>query len=187
MKFGIKKQKNNEIEAIGKDNLWFQTLSLIERLNRSVKEPGWAIEDKELVYKLKDEFIDKLLIEKPKECKITLYYVPYLRYSEHTKDIAGELMRKDGKKYSFDYYLEQVEPTSADVEDPLKATVEMVIECNDQNFSLHMPVEKLPNEYNANELPRKKWIPTAEFHHIQLKNAQEQYCQLLKQIARFNA
>ncbi len=165
---------------MNKETVWFQILSLVERLNRSVKEPGWSFEDKNTVYKLKDELMNKILIEKPDECEVILYYVPYLRYSERTKDLAGDLMRKDGKKYSFDYYLEQIEPTAADIEEPSKATIEVIVKCNNQRFSLHMPIEKLPNEYNASELPRKKWVPSAEFHHGQLEKAKEQYGKLLE-------
>lgn len=162
-----------------KEIVWFQILTLIERLNRSVKEPGWSVEDKDMVYRLKDELMNKILVEKPEECEVTLYYVPYLRYSERTKDLAGDLMRRDGKKHSFDYYLEQIEPTALDVEDPSKATIEVIIKCNEQSFSLHMPVEKLPNEYNASSLPKKKWISSGEFHHDQLEKAKEQYDKLI--------
>lgn len=158
-----------------KKNVWFQLLSLIDKLNRSIKEPGWSFEDKEMAYKLKDKLLNKLLVEKPEDCEVTLYYVPYLRYSERTKDLAGDLMRRDGKKYSFDYYLEQIEPTAADVEDPTKAIIEVVVNCNGQSFSLHLPISDLPNGYNANELPKKKWIPSTEFHHNQLETAKEQF------------
>ncbi len=161
-----------------KKAVWFQMLSLIDKLNRSIKEPGWSFEDKEMAYKLKDKLLNKLLVEKLEECEITLYYVPYLRYSDRTKDLAGDLMRRDGRKYSFEYYLTQIEPTAADVEDPTKAIIEVLVKCSEQVFSLHMPVGNLPDGYNAAELPKKKWIPSSEFHHNQLEEAKEQFDKL---------
>lgn len=161
-----------------KEEIWFRMLNLVDRLNRSVKEPGWMLEDKNAVYILKDAFLEKLLIEKPEEVDVTLYYIPYLRYSEETKNRAGDLMRRNGNQHSFEYYLKQIRPSCADSEDPTKASIEVVARCMEQTFSLHMPIEKLPSIYDVNTIPCKKWIPSVEFHHQQIVIMQELYQQL---------
>ncbi|MCD7884661.1 MAG: hypothetical protein LUI87_13280 [Lachnospiraceae bacterium] len=160
---------------MNKEMIWLQMLSIIDKLNRSIKEPGWSFEDKTDVYALKDEFLHKLLTEKPSEVKVELFYVPYLRYSERTKDRAGELMRRDGRRHSFEYYLEQIEPSEEDRDDPSKASIEVIAECMEQSFSLHLPIEKLPAGYDIGEIPHKKWVPAMEFHHSQKLLLQEKY------------
>lgn len=100
---------------------WLDLLLYTDRLNRSVKEAGWNYADKEKVYGLKDSVVQTLLRAKPDGVNFELYYVPYFKYSGATKDRAGALMRQDGNKYPFEYYLSQVEPSEYDYEVPEKA------------------------------------------------------------------
>ena len=101
-------------------NSWYDALVLVERLNRSVKEPGWNSSDVQRVYEIKDQFLKLLLEKKPEDVEISLFYCPYMRYSERTKNLAGEMMRADGKRFSFEFYLQQVQPCELDLEDPLR-------------------------------------------------------------------
>lgn len=154
-----------------KENLWYQLLVLVDRLNRSVKEPGWRYEDTQSAYRMKDMVIEKLLREKPAQAPFQLFYCPYIRYSEHSKNAAGALMRADGNKYSFEYYLNQVPPSEFDREDPFKSSYEMVVQCCGQAFSFHFPSALLTEEYRTQSIPKKNWVPAPDFHHQQLVEA----------------
>lgn len=164
------------------ENTWYNLLVLIERLNRSVKEPGWNYADTQRVYQMKDEFLKALLEKQPEEVHVSLYYCPYVRYSERTKNLAGDMMRADGKRFSFEYYLQQVPPCEYDMEDPSRASIEAVAECKGQTFSLHLPLSLLPASYDVNSIPRKAWIPAPEFHHQQLLAADEQFTAWMNEV-----
>ncbi len=161
---------------------WYSTLVLIDRINRLVKEPGWRSEDVRRVYDMKDSFLKLLLEKKPDEVKVSLFYCPYFRYSDTTKNRAGDLMRADGKRYSFEYYLQQVEPSPYDFEDPERSTVEVVAVCNDVSFSFHMPVALLPQDCIAASLPRKAWVAAPEFHHQQLLATEAAFSALMEEL-----
>lgn len=156
-------------------NSWYDALVLVERLNRSVKEPGWNSSDVQRVYEIKDQFLKLLLEKKPEDVEISLFYCPYMRYSERTKNLAGEMMRADGKRFSFEFYLQQVQPCELDLEDPLRATIEAIATCQGQSFSFHLPLSLLPASYDVHSIPRKAWVPAREFHHQQLVTAEERF------------
>lgn len=175
-------------EAImGERDVWLELLGLIDRLNRSVKEPGWYYEDRTELYEMKDRFLVELLAERPDGVELTLYYVPYLRYSASTKVRADELMRKDGRRFPFEYYLGQVEPSAEDSEDPDRALIEIVAECKGLRFSFHMPVQKMPAGFSIAGIPRKDWIPAGEFHHQQLAKAKAEYAGLMDALGKQTA
>lgn len=163
---------------------WLDLLLCIDRLNRSVKEPGWNYSDKENVYRLKDSVVQALLKTKPAGIAFALYYVPYFKYSGTTKDRAGALMRQDGSKYPFEYYLSQVEPSASDYEVPEKALVEVTVECLGQEFSFHMPPDKITEcGYVISSLERKVWINSTDFHHNQLLKLEPRINELLSQVS----
>lgn len=163
-----------------KSTIWLRLLLNIDKLNRSVKEPGWSYEGKQAVYKLKDEIIRKILIEKPCELSLNLYYVPYYLYSKNTKDKAGAMMRQDLGKHPFEYYLAQMNPTAEDIEVPGKATVEVEVICMEQLFSFHMPSSKVEEcGYSVDGMRQKAWISQSNFNEILLHNAQMTISSLL--------
>ena len=160
--------------------LWYRMLSIIDKLNRVLKEDGWIYEDERNAYALKDQVVQKLLQEKPACVQTELYLVPYIRYSMATKDKAGAMMRRDSVKRPFDYYLARVEPSPADVEVPEKANVEVVAACMNETFSFHMPLPQIEAcGYDTASLPRKKWIDAPDFHHAQYLEAKAQIEQAL--------
>ncbi len=165
------------------ENAWLELLALTDRLNRSVKEHGWIPADKDRVYQLKDKVIDKLLKEKPDCVEVTLYYSPYILYSQKTKDAAGDMMRREGRKYPFEYYLSQVPPSPEDGEDPSRAAVEIVAVCMGQRFSFHISPSALPVGYSLNALERKEWIPAPQFHHAHLLEAEKEFASLFEALA----
>lgn len=153
---------------------WQQLLSSLDRLNRAVKEPGWYPEDREAAYLLKDEILLKLLDERPEEVRLELLYVPYIHYSEASKDKAGRLMRADGKRHSFDYYLQQIEPSDDDVDVPEMALLEMVVMVDESRFCFHIPVRKIQNHgVEVGQLPRKQWVSSKDFHRGMLRELEE--------------
>ena len=157
---------------VGKKELtWLFLLMKVNQLNRSVKESGWRYEDKQIVYDLKDRLIQKILTENPKELKTELFYVPYYKYSTQSKDRAGELMRRDGGRQPFEYYLGQIKPGENDIEIRDKATIEVVVSCMNQTFSFHQPfvwVSELGIE--VSNIPQKNWMNAENFHHTMLDN-----------------
>lgn len=163
---------------------WLDLLLYTDRLNRSVKEAGWNYADKEKVYSLKDSVVQTLLRAKPDGVNFELYYVPYFKYSSATKDRAGALMRQDGSKYPFEYYLSQVEPSEYDYEVPEKALVEVTVECLGQEFSFHMPLDKITEcGYVISSLERKVWINSTDFHHSQLLKFEPHIKELLSHVS----
>ena len=145
---------------------WNKLLRLVDAFNRRIKEPGWRYEDKQEVYRLKDLMLKRLLTGKPSCVGMRLWYVPYFRYSQETKDRAGDLMRRDRNQFDFEYYLSQVPPSEGDREDPNKAMVELQAVCLGDSFSFHMPL-RLAEECGVDPaaLPRRPWIDAPEFHH----------------------
>ena len=149
---------------------WLLILMRINNLNRSVKESVWNSEDKAAVYDLKDEIIGKILDQRPAELTVELFYVPYYRYSFASKDRAGSLMRRDGSRHPFEYYLAQIELSPEDREEPDRATVEVVVGCMGETFSFHQPLAWFAARgTDISGLPRKTWINPADFNHAQLQ------------------
>lgn len=172
----VKNKMNNAL-------IWLRILINIDKLNRKLKEPGWSYENKQEAYRIKDEVIQKLLVSRPPEVAVHLYYVPYYLYSMATKDQAGRLMRQDTERHPFEYYLSQVPPSANDIEIPEKASVEVVAECLEQSFSFHMPIGKIEEcGYTAASLERKAWINQSTFTDLFLRNTKENLLGLLDQI-----
>ena len=68
---------------------WLLLLIRINALNRRLKEPGWNYADKDAAYRLKDTVLSKILQSHPEDMKLSMYYVPYVKYSNISKDKAG--------------------------------------------------------------------------------------------------
>lgn len=178
-----KKQGEQVENKMNNALIWLRILINIDKLNRKLKEPGWSYENKQEAYRLKDEVIQKLLVSRPPEVAVHLYYVPYYLYSTATKDQAGRLMRQDTERHPFEYYLSQVPPSANDIEIPEKASVEVVAECLEQSFSFHMPIGKIEEcGYTAASLERKAWINQSTFTDLFLRNTKENLLGLLDQI-----
>lgn len=162
---------------------WFQILMRVNSLNRSVKESPWSSADRTAVYDLKDQIIGKILDERPSELTIELFYVPYYRYCAATKDRAGAIMRQDAGRHPFEYYLNQVELTSEDREDPDRATVEIVITCMGEEFSFHQPAIWCTSRgINVSVLPRKEWINPMDFNHGKLTHIKAEIASILESL-----
>lgn len=169
--------------ASAQQSPWLQLLIRVDGLNRRVKEPGWNYEDKQKVYQLKDMVIKRLLMTRPAEVQLQLYYVPYYKYSEATKDKAGRLMRSSMEKLPFEYFLSQIPPCAQDMELPEKALVEVVAACNGFSFSFHMPVAVVREcGIDTASLNRKVWISAHNFHHELLREQECTITQLLAEI-----
>ena len=157
----------------GQSEDWLAILSSLDKLNGALKEPGWYPEDRDAAYKLKDDVMFWLLDERPEEVSIELLYVPYIRYCEATKDKAGRMMRADGRRHSFDYYLQQIEPTVTDIDVPEKALIEMVATVAGAQFCFHIPAARVSKLGIAVEgLPQKRWIDSKDFHRRMLRELQ---------------
>lgn len=50
-------------------------------------------------------------------------------------------MRADTERKPFDYYIGQIPPGRNDVEIPEKATIEIIINCEDKQFCFHQPLK----------------------------------------------
>ncbi len=150
-------------------SVWFKLLTLIDQANHLIKQGDWFDEDKRYFYNQKDEFLEFIIKKRPAGIEIKFHYIPYLKYSNITKDKAGKLMRADIDKKPFEYYLSMVEPCSQDIELPEKATIEIEINCEKRVFCFHIPQYKT-TEWNLdiNTLPKKVWISGKEFHRKQL-------------------
>ncbi len=145
---------------------WSRILNILDGLNRRVKEPGWNFEDKQEVYRIKDAILSRIMSEKPQELEIQCYYVPYYSYSVKTKDKAGALMRSDPERNPFEYYLSLVEPCEEDIDIPSKATVEIVIICDESRYSFHQPIAWYQSMgERIDVLPKKPWISAPNHHH----------------------
>ncbi len=150
-------------------DIWKRILMITDGLNRRVKETGWNYDDKQAVYRIKDRVLTKIMNDKPDELMVSYFYVPYYSYSMKTKDKAGALMRSDTERNPFEYYLSLVEPCEEDTEVPSKATVEVVVKCEDCCFSFHQPMSwYLQQGGIVDILERKPWISSTNYHHAQL-------------------
>ena len=164
-------------------NTWFKLLTLFEQSNHLVKEGEWFEEDRYEFFTLKDQFLELIVKTKPEPLSVNFYYVPYWKYSNTTKDKAGDLMRSEAKKRPFGYYLSQVEPCSEDMEIPEKATLEIEVTCEDRLFSFHVPVEKtLGWDIDTKSFPKKTWISGKEFHRSQFDKIKGEIEELMKQL-----
>lgn len=174
-------QIDKAVSEKGRGIQWLLLLTKIDGLNRRVKEPGWQYEDKKAVYDLKDQVMADLLRIRPGELSIELFLVPYYSYSRESKDRAGELMRRDPERKPFEYYLGQITPSSNDIEIPEKATVELLITCEGQEFSFHQPMSwYIAQGGDPSALTRKTWISAGNFHHAYLEKMQKEIHDLQK-------
>lgn len=165
---------------------WHKLLSLVDFLNRRVKEPGWRYEDKQAFYQLKDRMLISIMRRAPRSLTVSLFFIPYIQYSSGTKERAGELMRGDRNQYSFEYYLTQVPPTANDVEIPEKAMVELQVKCLGETYRFHMPAQLVVEcGIILGELPRKEWIAAPEFHHNMFAEAEPIIESLLDEVDRW--
>jgi hypothetical protein len=158
-------------------------LLLIDKANHYVKEGEWNSFDKDSIYALKDRFLSQIYTRQPKGTEIELFYVPYYKYSRETKDKAGEMMRRDGNKHNFDYYLALIEPSANDYEVPGAGTIEMLITYRNKTWSFHL-LEDLARRLNIDitKLSRKEWVNQRDFHSIQAKSLKAEAESLLSQI-----
>ena len=143
---------------------WYNLISLFEKSNHQIQEGEWSQEGISDFYLAKDQFLELIVKLNPKYLKINLYYIPYFKYCNLTKDKAGILMREDSSRKPFEYYLAHVEPCNYDKELLDKATIELEIVSESKMFSFHIPVEKT-NNWNIDliTLPKKPWISKKEF------------------------
>jgi hypothetical protein len=145
-------------------------LTLFARLTHSAKSERWPEKDRNEFYSLKDDFLKTLIKDKFRELLIRLYYIPYYRYSTATKDKAGKLMREDNSRMPFEYYLSLIEPGDNDIEIKDKATVEMVVEFLDTEWSFHIQATKIAEwGINIDNMPKKVWVSEKEYRQIKLK------------------
>lgn len=173
------RQKRGEL-ALTRKSAWEELLEILNQLNRSAKEPGWYDQDKRDIYALKDRIIAKALLENPSELEIELYRVPYIVYSQETKDRAGAMMRSEGNRYPFDVYLSLVKLSPQDVEDVNRATVEIDITCNGKQFVFHCPAGGVERTgVQVASLPQKEWAAPSDFHHAQYVKGRERIQSLL--------
>jgi hypothetical protein len=168
-----------------KADAWLRLLRLTDRLNRRVKEPGWGREDRQTVYALKDRMLRALLRERPACVAMTLRSVPCVLYSPAAKDRAGELMRRDGHRYAFEYYLTQVPPGPEDLEIPEKALVELEAACGGETFCFHMPAALAEDcGVACAGLPRKPWTAAPLYFHRLLEEVRPAVEDLLAAVER---
>ena len=170
---------SNEVSQIADDD-FLKLLTLFERANHYVKEGDWYESDRRELYALKDRFLTAVYKKPYAGAKIELLYIPYYRYSYATKDQAGAMMRADGNKQPFEYYLSQIPPTSNDVEIPEKATIEMLIEYKGRVWCFHMP-EHLTSDWgvDTSKLKRKVWMNGRDFHAQQFQLIKKEAEELL--------
>lgn len=174
---------DNASEALLQDDVVLKLLTLFERANHYVKEGDWYETDRSELYALKDQFLTKFYKSKPDGVEVELLYVPYMKYCQETKDKAGQLMRADGNKLSFEYYLAQVKPCSDDIEIPEKATIEMLITYKGRTWCFHIPQNLIPDwKVNINNLERKVWMNGKDFHSQQFKQIKAEAESLLELI-----
>lgn len=173
--FNKSEKADKDVTGTGRETQWLLLLTKIDGLNRRVKEPGWQYEDKQAVYNLKDQVMADLLRIRPEELSIELFLVPYYSYSRESKDRAGELMRRDPERKPFEYYLGQITPGSNDIEIPEKATIEVLITCEGQEFSFHQPMSwYIAQGGDPSALTKKAWISAGNFHHAYLEKMQKE-------------
>lgn len=148
----------------GISEFWFKLLSLFEQSNHQIQNSEWSEVEISDFYSAKDQFLELLVKLKLRNLKVNLYYIPYFKYCNLTKDKAGILMRNDSSKKPFEYYLSLVEPCSYDKELMDKATIELEILSETKIFSFHIPFEKSKNwDIDLSKIPKKPWISRSEF------------------------
>ena len=173
---------SSEVSQVA-DDVFLKLLTLFERANHYVKEGDWYENDKRELYALKDRFLTAVYRNPVEGAKINLLYVPYYRYCNETKDKAGAMMRADGNKQPFEYYLSQIQPTSNDIEVPGKATLEMLIEYKGRVWCFHIP-EHLTSDWgvDTSKLKRKVWMNGRDFHAQQFQLIKKEAEELLSQL-----
>ena len=165
---------------IDKKESWLKLLMLIDKLNRMVKEIDFNESSVNEFYKIKDEILELIIKHKQDFIKTQLSYVPYYRYSNTTKDKAGDLMRKDFTRKSFEYYLSKIDPSDEDIEMPEKATIEIIATIDSINFSFHLPYLKAKSfGIDIHNLPKKVWISNKDFQKKIFISQKEEILNLL--------
>lgn len=75
-------------------------------------------------------------------------------------------------------------PSEYDYEVPEKALVEVTVECLGQEFSFHMPLDKITEcGYVISSLERKVWINSTDFHHSLLLKFEPHIKELLSHVS----
>ena len=165
------------------DDVWFKLLTLFDKANHLVKERDSIEKDNSSFYELKDHFLDLIVKKNPEELRIKFFNVPYFKYSDTTKDKAGDLMRSDNKKKPFEYYLSKVEASEYDIEIQEKATIELEIICKNRLFSFHIPQKKtLSWGLDYNSMEKKTWISGKEFHKNQMNSIKKEINELMDKL-----
>lgn len=159
---------------------WLRVLTLLEQTNNSIKSNDFFGEQRSEFYLLKDNILEYIIKNKEDKLQVTLYLIPYYKYSFTTKDKAGALMRKDNQKNPFEYYLSMVEPCSQDIEVPEKATIEIEINLDNRLFNFHIPQYKTTEwGVDISNLQRKDWISEKEFKRQQFQLAKAEINELM--------
>lgn len=160
---------NSEVAQV-KDDTILKLLTLFERANHYVKEGDWYANDRNELYALKDKFLTDMFKKKPNGVEIEMLYVPYYKYSAGTKDKAGAMMRADGNKQPFEYYLAQIQPSPEDIEVPGKATIEMIFTYDNRTWCFHIPEHQTSSwGVDVYTLRRKIWMNGRDFHSQQFQ------------------
>lgn len=160
---------SSEVSQV-KDDTVLKLLTLFERVNHYVKEGDWYDNDRIEIYALKDRFLTDMFKKKPNGVELEMLYVPYLKYSTSTKDKAGALMRADGGKQTFEYYLAQIQPSPDDIEIPSKSTIEMIFKYENRTWCFHIPVHLTSSwGVDVSKLRRKIWMNGRDFHSQQFQ------------------
>jgi|GEM_PF-3215908 len=147
-----------------------QELILLERMNHSLKIASLDTTTVENFKALKDKLLINLLQNTPKNVDIQLLTVPVYEYGAQTKDKAGDLMRSDKKKKSFNYYLTQIEPSSDDKEIKEKELIEIHIDISGIQFNFQIEQAKLAEQkINTMKAKSKKWLSHQEQFAVQMQ------------------
>lgn len=152
-------------------DIYLRLLTLIDKANHLIKEVNYSEEEINNFYLIKDNFLNELVSNTPPFIKLEFSYVPYYKYSNQTKDKAGDLMRKDYPKKPFEFYLSLIEPSDNDIEIQEKATIEVEVIIDKMNFSFHVPYFKTSHwNIDFNKMTKKSWVSNKEFNKKQLSD-----------------
>jgi len=162
---------------------WLKLIFMMDKGNHVVKEGFISEENKIDFYSLKDDFLNRLIKNTPPFISLSLKYIPYYKYSNQTKDKAGDLMRSDYNKKPFEYYLGLVEPSVYDIEIKEKATIEVIVTIENMEFSFHIPYQKTTGwNISIDDIPQKTWISNKEFKKDALEVLKTEIVSLMKEL-----
>ena len=141
------------------------------------------MEDRMEFYDMKDEFLSQIVNNTPEELAVSVYYIPFYKYSKETKDKAGELMRESDEWRPFKYYLSLIEPSSEDTEVTEKATIEVEIVYNDRIYSFHTPQDKAQEwGLDIEQLPRKSWLSGRDYYKERFDKIKVELNELMEEV-----